>query len=75
MYDSTILLYTNNSPDTVTFIWIQTERNAFKSQKRASFIYAQGSRFGARGFRVGTSSITSTRSFLATPAEWPTVWR
>ena len=51
------LRYTNNSPDTLRFIWMQTEQNAFKDQSLNSFIFPQNSRFGARGF-VGGDVIT-----------------
>jgi hypothetical protein len=47
------LRYTNNSPDTLTFIWLQTEQNAFRSSSLNSFIFPQNSRFGARAFEGG----------------------
>jgi len=47
------LRYTNNSPDTLHFIWMQMEQNAFKDKSLNSFIYPQDSRFGARGFEGG----------------------
>jgi hypothetical protein len=47
------LRYTNNSPDTLRFIWMQMEQNAFKDKSLNSFIYPQESRFGARGFEGG----------------------
>ncbi|MEI6814823.1 MAG: M1 family metallopeptidase [bacterium] len=47
------LKYTNNSPDTLTFIWLQTEQNAFKANSLNSYIFPQGSRFGARDFAGG----------------------
>lgn len=45
--------YTNNSPDTLHFLWMQMEQNAFKDKSLNSFIYPQDSRFGARGFEGG----------------------
>ncbi len=45
--------YTNNSPDTLRFIWMQMEQNAFKDRSLNSFIFPQESRFGARGFEGG----------------------
>jgi hypothetical protein len=45
--------YTNNSPDTLRFIWMYTEQNAFKNNSLNSLIFPQGSRFGARGFEGG----------------------
>jgi hypothetical protein len=47
------LRYTNNSPDTLRFIWLQMEQNAFKDKSLNSFIFPQDSRFGARGFEGG----------------------
>jgi hypothetical protein len=50
---SMILRYTNNSPDTLRYIWIQTEQNAFKSGSLNSLIFAPDSRFGAQNFQGG----------------------
>ncbi len=47
------LRYTNNSPDSLRFIWVQLEQNAFKDKSLNSFIFPQESRFGARGFEGG----------------------
>ncbi|MEP6991247.1 MAG: M1 family metallopeptidase [bacterium] len=47
------LKYTNNSPDTLRFIWLQVEQNAFRDKSLNSFIFPQDSRFGARGFEGG----------------------
>ena len=47
------LRYTNNSPDTLRFLWMQMEQNAFKDKSLNSFIFPQESRFGARGFEGG----------------------
>ena len=47
------LRYTNNSPDTLRFIWMQMEQNAFKDKSLNSLIFPQESRFGARGFEGG----------------------
>ncbi len=47
------LRYTNNSPDTLYFVWLQTEQNAFKAKSLNSFIFPEDSRFGARGFEGG----------------------
>ena len=47
------LKYTNNSPDSLRFIWLQLEQNAFKDKSLNSFIFPQESRFGARGFEGG----------------------
>jgi hypothetical protein len=45
--------YTNNSPDTLTFLWLQTEQNFFRQGSLNSYIYPQNSRFGGREFDGG----------------------
>ncbi len=55
--------YTNNSPDTLTFIWLQTEQNAFKANSLNSYIFPQGSRFGNRDF-AGGYTITRVEQLL-----------
>ena len=47
------LRYTNRSPDTLRFMWLQVEQNAFRSKSLNSFIFPEASRFGARGFDGG----------------------
>jgi len=47
------LKYTNNSPDTLRFVWFQVEQNAFKSGSLNSFVFPAESRFGARNFEGG----------------------
>ena len=47
------LRYTNNSPDTLKFIWMQMEQNAFKDKSLNSYIFAPDSRFGALNFEGG----------------------
>jgi hypothetical protein len=61
------LRYTNNSPDTLRFIWLQTEQNAFKATSLNSFIFPEDSRFGARGFEGGYT-VTRVEQRLGTPA-------
>jgi hypothetical protein len=45
--------YTNNSPDTLRFIWMQMEQNAFKDKSLNSYIFPADSRFGALNFEGG----------------------
>jgi hypothetical protein len=61
------LRYTNHSPDSLRFLWVQTEQNAFKSGSLNSYYFPAGSRFGARGFEGGDvierfDQVTGTRS-------------
>jgi len=53
LHGTETLRYTNRSPDTLTFVWLQVEQNAFKSASMNSFIFPEESRFGARGFEGG----------------------
>ncbi len=47
------LRYTNNSPDTLRFVWFQVEQNAFKNGSLNSLVFPADSRFGARNFEGG----------------------
>ncbi len=47
------LRYTNNSPDTLRFVWFQVEQNAFKNGSLNSYVFPSESRFGARNFEGG----------------------
>jgi hypothetical protein len=47
------LTYHNRSPDTLRFVWLQTEQNAFKPGSLNSLIFSQDTRFGGRGFEGG----------------------
>ena len=47
------LRYTNHSPDTLRQVWMQVEQNAFTDSSLNAYVYAQNSRFGARGFEGG----------------------
>ncbi len=47
------LRYTNNSPDTLRYIFFQLEQNAFKGGSLNSFVFPAESRFGARNFEGG----------------------
>lgn len=48
-----VLRYTNNSPDTLRFVWMQVEQNAFASNSLNAFVFPAESRFGARSFEGG----------------------
>jgi hypothetical protein len=47
------LRYTNNSPDTLRFVWFQVEQNAFQDASLNSYVFPPDSRFGARNFAGG----------------------
>jgi hypothetical protein len=45
--------YTNNSPDTLRFVWMQLDQNLFRQGSTGSLLFASESRFGAAGFQGG----------------------
>lgn len=70
--------YTNNSPDTLHYIWVQTEQNAFRPGSLNSYYYPENSRFGARGFAGGDviehfNQVVGTRTVPVTLREQETV--
>ena len=53
LHGTETLRYTNNSPTTLTYIWVQAEQDAFQNGSLNSFVYGPNTRFGARGFEGG----------------------
>jgi len=47
------ITYSNNSPDTLRYLWIQLDQNLFNSTSRGSRLFDQDSRFGTRGAEGG----------------------
>ena len=45
--------YTNNSPDTLRFIWMQLDQNLFRPGSTGSLLFSSESRFGSAGFKGG----------------------
>lgn len=45
--------YTNNSPDTLRFVWLQLDQNLYRANSRGSALFAAESRWGVRGFEGG----------------------
>ena len=48
-----VFRYTNNSPDTLSYIWMQLEQNAFRKNSLSSEVYSQGSRWNPGNFEGG----------------------
>src|SRR6185312_13771067 len=48
---SVSIRYTNNSPDTLRFIWLQLDQNLYRPGSEGSTLFAAASRWGVRGFR------------------------
>jgi hypothetical protein len=64
--------YTNNSPDTLRFVWMQLDQNLFRPGSVGSLLFAAESRFGGAGFPGGfdIASLTQTAA-PARPAVRP----
>ena len=45
--------YTNNSPDTLRFVWLQLDQNLYRPGSKGSALFAQDTRWGVRGFEGG----------------------
>ncbi|MEP6856758.1 MAG: M1 family metallopeptidase [Gemmatimonadales bacterium] len=45
--------YTNNSPDTLRFVWIQADQNLYRNGSKGSALFPADSRWGVRGFQGG----------------------
>lgn len=45
--------YTNNSPDTLRFLWMQLDQNLFRPGSTGSLLFDPNSRFGGGGFKGG----------------------
>ena len=45
--------YTNNSPDTLHYIWLQLDQNLYRPGSEGSMLFPADSRWGVRGFQGG----------------------
>src|SRR2546426_10099454 len=50
---SETLRYTNNSPDTLRYLWLQLEQNIYKATSRGAALNPTDARFAGRGFEGG----------------------
>jgi hypothetical protein len=69
------ITYSNNSPDTLRYLWLQVDQNAFNSQSRGSKIFEPRSRFGTGGaeggvrvLKVAQPAVAAARGRPAAPA-------
>jgi len=69
------ITYTNNSPDTLRYVWLQLDQNLFNSESRGFRIYGQDPRFGTKGaevsvrlLKVGEPVVRAARGQPAIPA-------
>ncbi len=45
--------YTNNSPDTLRYVWLQVDQNLYRTGSKGSALFPADSRWGVRGFEGG----------------------
>jgi hypothetical protein len=45
--------YTNNSPDTLGYVWLQADQNLYRTGSKGSALFPADSRWGVRGFEGG----------------------
>jgi Peptidase family M1 domain len=45
--------YTNNSPDTLRYVWLQVDQNLYRAGSKGSALFPADSRWGVRGFQGG----------------------
>src|SRR5204863_4709737 len=45
--------YTNHSPDTLRYLWLQLDQNLFRDDSRGTALTPPDARFAARGFKGG----------------------
>jgi hypothetical protein len=50
---SVTIRYTNNSPDTLRFVWLQLDQNLYRPGSKGSMLFPADSRWGVRGFQAG----------------------
>jgi hypothetical protein len=59
--------YTNNSPDTLTHLWMQLDQNLFREGSVGSFLNGQDTRFGGAGFDGGFTISDFTQTSESSP--------
>ncbi len=47
------ITYTNNSPDTLRYVWVQADQNLYRMGSKGSALFPADSRWGVRGFQGG----------------------
>jgi hypothetical protein len=62
--------YTNHSPDTLRYIWLQLDQNIYRGDSRGSVLNPPGARFAGAGF-VGGYAITTIEAIRRTAGRPP----
>jgi Peptidase family M1 domain len=60
-----VIRYTNHSPDTLRYVWMQVDQNLFRPGSVGSLLFASESRFGGAGFQGGFDIDSITESIGA----------
>jgi len=63
--------YTNNSPDTLRFVWMQVDQNLFRPGSVGSLLFGSQTRFGGGGFQGGYDITSITQSPPPAPRPAP----
>ncbi|MBV8390691.1 MAG: M1 family metallopeptidase [Mucilaginibacter sp.] len=64
--------YTNNSPDTLNYLWLQLDQNLFRNDSRGTAVTPAGDRFDSNGFKGGynigkVSVVYGGKTYAITP--------
>ncbi|MDO3629038.1 M1 family metallopeptidase [Mucilaginibacter sp. BT774] len=64
--------YTNNSPDTMNYLWLQLDQNLFRNDSRGTAVTPAGDRFDSNGFKGGynigkVSVVYAGKTYAITP--------
>jgi peptidase M1-like protein len=69
------ITYTNNSPDTLRYVWLHLEQNLFNSESRGYRVFGQDPRFGTKGaevsvrlLKVGEPAVPAAKAKPGAPA-------
>jgi hypothetical protein len=62
-----MVTYTNNSPDTLHFVWMQLDQNIYKAGSQGAMLYPPDTRTGAGGFEGGYQLSSVTVNGTPTP--------
>jgi hypothetical protein len=65
------ITYSNRSPDTLRYLWLQLDQNLFSSSSRGSRLFDQASRFGTHGAEGGVTLTKLTTGAVAGAAGRP----
>jgi hypothetical protein len=70
------ITYTNNSPDTLRYVWLHLEQNLFNSESRGYRVFGQDPRFGTKGaevsvrlLKVGEPAVPAAKAKPGAPAK------